>query len=568
MTSDVVLSSALRSNLLSLQRTQSLIDQTQLRLSTGRRVNSALDNPQNFFGAQSLNNRASDLSNLLDGLGQSISAIEQADNAVTSLTTLVQQADSIAQQAKDALSSGAQEAKIVGDVDLSGVSNLSSRTGIDDDDQIVLSYVDTDGTTVATSTIVIDGSTPDAGDVTSIDELVTAINGIQDTANNQVFEAKLNDSGQLEITELNGNRFQIDFQTSGGAADSSLTDALGFGAYSTAATTDGTAATRITVSATAALESVALFDQSDDKIANRTTTLANLTSIATGSAGDIFSGTGDDLNISVNGETVQTVVEDIATATVQDLVDGINTNTTLNTQIRATFDEDTGKIAISAISSDVESIQFQVSEDTQDVDAAARVDLRELGFGTQNLSLTDNSGNAGSESIQLGSAAGTLAELEIEYNNIRDQIDGLVSDSDFRGVNLLNGDNLDTVFNEDRTSTLTTEGVTFTSAGLGLTAADFSRSTTVNTALTQVSTALDSVRSFGGTLANDLAVIQTRQSFTESTINTLEGASDKLTIADQNEEGAKLLALQTRQQLGVTSLSLASQSQQAVLRLF
>ena len=68
MVSEVTLAPALRNNLLSLQNTQRLIDDTQLRLATGLRVNSALDNPQNFFTSQSLNNRASDLTRLLDGI--------------------------------------------------------------------------------------------------------------------------------------------------------------------------------------------------------------------------------------------------------------------------------------------------------------------------------------------------------------------------------------------------------------------------------------------------------------------------------------------------------------------
>ena len=113
MTSDVVLTAALRNNLLSLQNTQSLIDKTQIRLATGLKVNSALDNPQNFFAAQTLSNRAGDLSRLLDGIGQSITAIKQASTSIESLTTLVEQADSIATQARDALAGGQQEARIV-----------------------------------------------------------------------------------------------------------------------------------------------------------------------------------------------------------------------------------------------------------------------------------------------------------------------------------------------------------------------------------------------------------------------------------------------------------------------
>src|ERR1700756_935904 len=100
MSNDVVLSAALRNNLLSLQDTQSSINLHQQRLATGKKVNSALDNPQSFFAAQALANRASDLSNLLDSIGQSIQVINAANNGVTALTTLINQAQSIANSAQ------------------------------------------------------------------------------------------------------------------------------------------------------------------------------------------------------------------------------------------------------------------------------------------------------------------------------------------------------------------------------------------------------------------------------------------------------------------------------------
>src|ERR1035438_791287 len=111
MTNDVVLSAALRNNLLSLQNTQSSIDTHQGRLATGKKVNSALDNPQSFFASQSLTNAASDLTNLLDSVGQSIQVINAANNGVTALTTLVQQASSIASQAQSALSGSSTTAQ-------------------------------------------------------------------------------------------------------------------------------------------------------------------------------------------------------------------------------------------------------------------------------------------------------------------------------------------------------------------------------------------------------------------------------------------------------------------------
>ena len=99
--SDISLTASMRSNLLSLQNTQSLMDTTQERLSTGKKVNSALDNPSSFYTAQSLTNRASDLSSLLDSMGQGIQTIKAADEAITSITEFVQQAKAIANQARD-----------------------------------------------------------------------------------------------------------------------------------------------------------------------------------------------------------------------------------------------------------------------------------------------------------------------------------------------------------------------------------------------------------------------------------------------------------------------------------
>ena len=76
--SDIVLSAAIRSNLLSLQNTAAALDTTQTRLSTGNKVNSAIDNPGSFFTAQGLNNRASDLSTLLDNQGLAVQTLKAA----------------------------------------------------------------------------------------------------------------------------------------------------------------------------------------------------------------------------------------------------------------------------------------------------------------------------------------------------------------------------------------------------------------------------------------------------------------------------------------------------------
>ncbi len=193
----------------------------------------------------------------------------------------------------------------------------------------------------------------------------------------------------------------------------------------------------------------------------------------------------------------------------------------------------------------------------------------DFGTGASDVSFhRGQSAKPASEVIAFGGGSADVARLEADFNEIRNQIDALVADASYRGVNLLQGDNMETVFNEGRSNKLTTEGVNFTSAGLGLSEANFSNENSVQVSIDQLLSATGSVRDFGASIANDLSVIQTRQDFTEKTIETLEEGSDKLTLADPNEEGAKLLSLQTRQQLSITSLALASQSQSAVLSLF
>jgi flagellin len=96
--SGIVLSASVRQNLLSLQSTADLLSTTQNRLSTGRKVNTALDNPTNYFTAQSLDNRAGDISNLLDSIGNGVQVLQAANTGITSLQKLVDTAKSIANQ--------------------------------------------------------------------------------------------------------------------------------------------------------------------------------------------------------------------------------------------------------------------------------------------------------------------------------------------------------------------------------------------------------------------------------------------------------------------------------------
>jgi len=373
---DIILSKSVRSNLNALQSTANLISQTQNRLATGKRVNSALDNPLNFFTASSLNSRAGDLNSLLDSVSNAVQTLQAADNGITSLTKLVQSAQAIAQQAQ------------------------------------------------------------------------------QSTATTAKY--------------------------TGTAAGLTATSSFSFTSGKTITVSDGTTTATLTLG---------------------------------------------------------------ATNTVQSFLD--NVNNTASLKVKAELSSD-GKILLEAT-------------------------------GTNTIVIGGDA--PGAESAQFGLVAGTTAagtlnttrsSLATQYDALRTQIDQLAGDSGYNGVNLLGGDGLKVVFNEKGTSSQSITGVTFNSAGLGVAASTntFQTDKDLGDALKNLSTALSTLRSQASAFGSSLSVVQTRQDFTKSMIGTLKTGADNLVLADSNEEGANLLALQTRQQLSSTALSLAAQADQNVLRLF
>jgi flagellin-like hook-associated protein FlgL len=376
MSGDIVLSAGIRANLLSLQNTASLIGTTQKDLATGLKVNSALDNPIDYFTASSLNATANNLGNLLDAVSNAIQTVQAANNGITSITKLVQSAQALIQQAQQSAASTA--------IDTGTVSGLTSASSfaVTSANTILIS----DGTTTATIT--------STGNVT-VGQIINAVNG---TAGLKI-NAELSANGNLQL--------------------------------------EATGANAITIGGTATAGELAQF--------------------------------------------------------------GLTSGTTA-----------------------------------------------------------------------AGTVNATRSSLATQYNQLLAQIDQLASDSGFNGVNLLAGQSLQVVFNVSRTSSLVLQGVTFNSAGLGISQAanNFQTNTSLANAASQLTASLTTLQNQAASFGTNLSVIQIRQSFTSATINTLQTGASNLTIADNNQEGANLLALQTRQSLAETALSLAAQSQNSVLRLF
>ncbi|HVP13965.1 MAG TPA: hypothetical protein VMS88_00395 [Terriglobales bacterium] len=169
-------------------------------------------------------------------------------------------------------------------------------------------------------------------------------------------------------------------------------------------------------------------------------------------------------------------------------------------------------------------------------------------------------------------SAGTTdrASLATQFGDLMTQIDNLAADASYKGTNFLDSGTLTVNFNESGTSALTITGFDASSSGLSIAAAtgSWAADSDINAAIADLDAALNTLRTNGKTLASNNGVITARQDFTTNLINTLTTGADNLTAADQNEEGANMLALQTRQQLGIVALQLSSQSQQSILRLF
>ena len=247
--------------------------------------------------------------------------------------------------------------------------------------------------------------------------------------------------------------------------------------------------------------------------------------------------------ITVNDGATTATITSAGAVTVQQILDGVNN--TAGLKVRASLTAD-GKIQLEATTANAitiggtatapELLQFGL---TAGVTAAGTLNTTRSGFATQ-------------------------------FDSIRSQIDQLATDANFNGTNLLNGGSLRVNFNEKSTSSLSVAGVTDTSAGLGIVASfgTFQTDKDINDALTNLSNSLATLRTQASLFASNTDIVTTRQDFTKALISALNAASDSLTAADTNEEGANLLALQTRQQLSSTALSLATQSDQSVLRLF
>ena len=405
---DISLTASMRTNLLSLQNTQSLMDMTQERLSTGLKVNSAIDNAASYYTAQSLNNRANDLNALLDSMGQGIQTIQAANEGIEAITDFVEQAKAIANSARDVASK----------TDIKGLQAKFSNVGVP--------------------------TTPKTATGTSL---------------------------EFEVT-----------RTDGTTLDKSLKDAV------------------------------------------------------------------DKVNAELEAADLQAKSLDDYVAQVKKAIEAGGTEFAKIVDIKV--DDKTGKITFTAKAG-------------YNIKATGAGDLAGLGKDP----------DAGTPTNDVTSTVAVNTDRQkyaLQFNEILTQIDNLAKDAGYKGINLLQMNTLTVIFNEDRSSQIEVKGTDASSVGLMLDEAvnNWQTNEDIETSIRQTEEAISSLRIMASDYGNYYSIVQNRQSFTKSLVNVLTEGAENLTLADMNEESANMLALQTRQQLAINSLSLASQAAQGVLQLF
>jgi flagellin len=248
-----------------LQSTASLLATTQNDLATGNKVNSALDNPTNFFTAQSLNNRAGDINNLLDSIGNGVQVLQAANTGITSLQSLVDSAKSIANQvlqaptgystkasASIAAPTGASPLNAVGtaaDLTVGGTNSLSTKT-------LVFTPATGAATTITLGTA--------SGSVNTLDSLNAAL-----TTAGIGLVASLNTDGSLTFTSSNDNASQT--LTTGTTAAANTVALSGSATFALVTPTGGTAGKPVADPASQAIRSN-LVSQYNNIIAQISTT--------------------------------------------------------------------------------------------------------------------------------------------------------------------------------------------------------------------------------------------------------------------------------------------------------
>ncbi|WP_096704029.1 flagellin [Magnetospirillum sp. 15-1] len=524
--SDVTLTSAVRSNLLALQSTQSLVNRTQSRLSTGLKVASAIDDPVAYFQSKALSDRASDFQGKKDNIDQGVSALSTALQGISGVSTLVKQLKGLALNAQSA--SSTQISSLVQQFNAlrSQLDNLATDTQYQGQNLVAGK-----GQTLTVSFSNLTGSSLE---VDSVDVKVGATG--------------LNIA---KAVSSNGG-FQLSFDDATGADLAHGTIRANYAGTATALTSGNYTFGYGSATVTVTVYSAGYDSTTDSPAFTTTSTLSN----------------GQEFNIRVT-TAVQTDTFKVSGGQIQN-----------NNHFSVEYLASSGGGASGYVTGDVLSLAINgLSGNTLNAGTYT------FSYGGNTLSFTVSS---------AGSTTGTFTDADVFINGSFTQFatanggtgltiaavgtagisgDGLIavaatgglsstSLGAFKGQAYATGSDISVAYNGHIDKTTTVGYVS------GQYVLDANLSGIVQNLVTKLDANLQTLRSVAQNLGTNVALLNTRLDFTKSYVDLLQSGSGKLTLADLNEEGANLLALQTRQQLGIQALSFAGQNEKSILSLF
>ena len=616
----------MRSNLLSLQNIAGRQNIVQNRLATGLKVSSAIDNPSSYYTASSLSNRAADLTALLDAMSQGIQTIKIASEAIDSGIKFLEQAKAVASQAlesavpakkwfeeqvgvaavvsnQDELLAAVNSGKkgnivIYGEITLNGrlslmegqnlvginyFGNFASADGKFSKLNFTLPDTDINNLSLryncTLSDLELTFQTKNGGNSISISEnaeislnninITSDFSDVYDTRTTVIRNGKLNLSGEINIncignkknnsigvfaiedaTEINigsGGRLNINSQFYGihgeeGNATQKCINLHGDAEINISSRNKAVYGCKYN-----------LYDQSKIR--------------ATISSHDIIA---QETVINVFDQGQIFLKENNANTAVAIWGFELNLN---SSQARVVCDATTAfrstlnNLTLSAVKGAVIETREGIFRADSDI---KNISMTEAGIPPLMEKISSRPANADKEFANLfkEKTSDNFSVPDKSYYAILNQYNMLIADSFYKGINLLEGQNLKVNFNEDRSSKIDVAGVKVDSNSLGIVTEVWETSEDVEQSISELEAAINTLRGYASAFGNYYSIVTTRQDFTENLINVLEEGADKLTLADMNQEAANMLALQTSQQLAINSLSLASQAAQSVLKLF
>ena len=570
--SSISLTPAIHNNLLSLKRLSSQMSKVQQVLSTGKRVNSALDNASNYYRAQSLTNRAADLMELLNDMDKGIRTIEAATTGLDAGAAFLEQATAVATQALAASKIPAKEW-------------FEKQTGV-------------------------------AAVVSSWNELKAALDSgrqgnivvygnieCQDTISLRAGQ-NLVGVGYYGIEEPDTDKFsQLNFVKKLSSYALKTSNVLGSSNIIADMTIKGA------VKGSSFIRCLNQMMLSDLDIRYNMSESSSMVTYG------VISAIGENADVHLKDVFVQADQDDSAYVAVM----------TIDNHAKATVD---GNLAASGnyIGAMFHLSHYTYNDSELNILSSAKI----LANSTRSNEIVNNQevlypdNNPNRVNIESGAVVGFMADDKPEYykfigdfvsadkdrfyitaTNITDicdvkQImsagveaesffryddrsapssggqyeallqgyDDVIRDSSYQGINLLTGGERTIGFNETRRHQFTISGKDMSAAALGLEAGEWQTQGEIAESLNRIASALESIRGFQAELGTHYGIIRTRQDFTEALADVLESGAEELVLADMNEVTAEYLTLQTRQYLAVNALSLAAQSSRGILRLF